>query len=256
VLVTRDMQGDRLERALLFTLQRMSVCPGPEFGREKPLNGLCIARREVSNPRFDALIEVWGPYDDRDLTLFSGQGGPKARRGDVVIYDCRVLCQIILLVHPAQAKRLAFPVYPVFAFGLDSGGPFGLRYSERPLIVRPPQEVLRAAFGFDVTAGDPRPGFDKDVPHGSPLLPWAKYFRDLEDKRREEADAAYREKLRAMDRPLEIYREKLRTLREQHADCSSPIISNGPEPKYLGCSKQPASNLPTFSQLQQRLGGH
>jgi hypothetical protein len=257
VLVTGRMDGDHLGHALLFTLEKMPVCSDSEFGRENSQRGWCFVWREVSDPHFDAIIQEWGPYEDRELTLFAGQGGPKAERGDVWVFDCRTLCKKILLVHPAEAQRLAFPVYPVFAFGLDSGGPFGLRYSTRPLVTHPAAEVIQAAFGMDVTGFHPRPSFAAgDIAHGGPLLPTAKYFRDLEQQKREQEIAADQEKLRALERPLEIYREKLRALRAQHADCASPIISPGPEPQYQGCSNQPPSTVPTFSQLQQRLNRH
>jgi len=257
VLVTLSFGGDHVDHALLFSLQKMDVCPGAELGREKPKDGLCLAWRDVADPWFDAVLEEWGSYDDIDLTLFAGQGGPKARRGEVRIYDCRKLCERVLLMHPAQATRLAFPAYPVFAFGIDSGGPFGLRYSERPLTVHPPQEVLQIAFGFDTSVGSPRPGFSGDVAQGGPLLPTAKYFRDLETRKMEQADIDEREKLQQLERPLEIYREKLKALRAQHADCASPIISPGHEPQYLGCSNQPSSgSVPAFSMVQSKAAGH
>ena len=263
VLVTPRIDGDLLPSAMVYTLQPARECE-PNVDQREPREGRCLTMRDVSDPHFDAIIQMSG-HEDSKLTLFALQGGAKAQRHDITGYDCRSgTCRKVLMVHAASYKRLAFPAYPSFAFGIDNGGPFGLRYAMRPTERYAPQEVLRAAFGLDVTGDHPGTPFAGTIATGSPLLPTARYFRDLRERetqarvRAEETRTqAALDKVAAGEARRKAYAQELADIRAAHPDCPSAIISVGPEPRFTGCDRSgnPATVPGNFADLQAKLRG-
>lgn len=162
-----DRRGKK-DRSRVHTAVQAATCTSPE--RHPLAAGWCVESREVSDPRYDAVVKVTkASSSDGRLTPFSRKSRYGFGARQISVWSCPSACAVVSRQTQVKAAKVRWPLH--LAYEPAGGISFEPELST-VAVTRgdaDPERAMTAALGLDFS-GSPRAGGVVDVSGGMPGL--------------------------------------------------------------------------------------